>query len=116
MAHRTGADDVAALNIGEVEEMLALSSAPAHPGEDPEMMRLRRPTKHRKSDDATPHLHHQPLHDSERGTRDMYLNDEFLCVISSIQVQTLYNTPVTCDLHIVRSRIFCRARLRTAAH
>jgi hypothetical protein len=77
MAHRTGADDVAALEIGEVEEMLALSSAPAHNGEDPGKMRLRRPTKHCKSEDATPHLHHQSplLHDFDRGTRDMYLND-----------------------------------------
>jgi hypothetical protein len=58
---RSGCSTVRRRGGGERLARWALNSAPANPGENPGMMRYRRPTKHHKSEDATPlhkYVHH----------------------------------------------------------
>ena len=84
---------------------------------------MRNPLGHHKSVHADPTSSSSALwQDLVRGTRDLHLIEATpstsRCAradpsASPMHVHTPYNTPVTRHLHVVRSRIVCRARVCT---
>jgi len=84
---------------------------------------MRNPPGHHKSVHADSTSSSSPLwQDLVRGTRDLHLIEATPSTsrraradlsVSSMQVHSLYNTPVTRHSHVVQSRFVCRARVCT---